>query len=451
MPFGKKSDEMGFEIDFDAVYNDLIKPAINEVGLEPIRADEEQAGGIIHKSMFERLLFCDYAVADLTTTNANVYYELGIRHAYRPRSTVLLYAEGRRLPFDTALLRTLPYVLANDGKPQNPDSFKKILIEQLNEAKKVTVQDLGEVVDSPIFQLIEGYPKPKPIDHSKTDVFREQVQYSNDAKQRLTEIREDQNKKSQEKVEALKAIEKELGNIEDVESGIVIDLFLSYRAVAAWGNMIELVEKMPKPLSTTVMVQEQLGLAFNRAEQGNQAELVLTELLERRGPSSETYGILGRVYKDRWKTAWENGDKVLAPALLKKAIDAYLKGFEADWRDAYAGINILTLMEAQEPPDERREKLMPVVDYAVDRRMATGKPDYWDYATKLEIAILNKDEAGAMDALGEALTAVREAWEPVTTADNFSLIHRIREARGEDVSWLIDIEERLRGSSGKDH
>jgi hypothetical protein len=90
MPFGTKSDSNGLLIDFDAVYQQLIAPAIRDASLEPLRADEEMTGGIIHKPMFERLVLCEYAVADLTTANANVFYELGVRHAVRPWSTMLL-------------------------------------------------------------------------------------------------------------------------------------------------------------------------------------------------------------------------------------------------------------------------------------------------------------------------------------------------------------------------
>ncbi|MGD2114277.1 MAG: hypothetical protein PVG07_04435, partial [Acidobacteriota bacterium] len=79
MPFGEKPDAAGAVIDFDAVYEELIRPAVEAAGLEPLRADEERVGGIIHKPMFERLVLCDYAVADLTTANANVFYELGVR------------------------------------------------------------------------------------------------------------------------------------------------------------------------------------------------------------------------------------------------------------------------------------------------------------------------------------------------------------------------------------
>ena len=81
MPFGRKSDAAGATIDFDAVYQQLIAPAIRAAGLEPVRADDDMTGGIVHKPMFERLILCEYAVADLTFANANVFYELGVRHA----------------------------------------------------------------------------------------------------------------------------------------------------------------------------------------------------------------------------------------------------------------------------------------------------------------------------------------------------------------------------------
>ena len=109
MPFGTKPNIAGGTINFDLVYKKLIAPAIEQAGLEPLRADEEMTGGIIHKPMFERLIMCEYAVADLTTANANVFYELGVRHAVRPWSTVLLFAAGgSQLPFDVAPLRALP-------------------------------------------------------------------------------------------------------------------------------------------------------------------------------------------------------------------------------------------------------------------------------------------------------------------------------------------------------
>lgn len=428
MPFGQKPDAAGAIINFDSVYEDLIAPAIEGADLQPIRADEEMTGGIIHKPMFERLMLCEYAVADLTTANANVFYELGVRHAVRPWSTVLIFAEGSRLPFDVAYLRAVPYRLSPDGKPTDVGTVKSDLTRRLVEAKNA-------VTDSPLytFDLIKSVPM---IDHAKTDVFREQVQYSMDMKQQLAEARK-------RGLTELKKIEQELGEIKNVEGGVVIDLFLSYRSVKAWGEMIDLVKKMSHPLAATIMVQEQLALALNRAGKGEEAERVLLELINKRGPSSETYGILGRVYKDRWEAALKSGEKVLARGLLDKAIDAYLKGFEADWRDAYPGVNAVTLMELKEPPDARREQLIPVVAYAVQRRIAAGKPDYWDYATLLELAVLAKDEEKAMKVLSDALATIREVWEPETTARNLRLIRKARERRQEMIPWAKELEEEL--------
>lgn len=51
MPFGNKPTPSGALVALDIGYRDLIAPAINEAGLEPLRADEEVTGGIIHKPM----------------------------------------------------------------------------------------------------------------------------------------------------------------------------------------------------------------------------------------------------------------------------------------------------------------------------------------------------------------------------------------------------------------
>lgn len=433
MPFGKKPDVMGSMIDFDAVYKELIAPAIEEAGLEALRADEEVAGGIIHKPMFERLILCEYAVADLTTANANVFYELGLRHAIRPWSTVLLFAKGGRLPFDVGLLRAMPYQLTPEGIPANAQDAKTALVNRLAEVHKAA-QDMP-LTDSPVFQLIEGFPEPN-IAHIKTDVFRDRVQYSAEIKAKLAVARG-------QGADALRDLEKELGDINDIEFGVSVDLFLAYRDKKAWQDMVDLVKKMSRPLAATVMVQEQLAFALNRLGRSEEAEQTLKELLERRGPSSETLGLLGRVYKDRWENAVKQGDKFRARGEMNKAIDTYLRGFEADWRDAFPGINAVTLMEIKEPPDPRRLTIIPVVTYAVERRIASGKPDYWDHATLLELAVLAKDEQKAMDALGNCLATLRAGWEAETTARNLRLIREAREARQEDVTWLKEIEQEL--------
>ena len=437
MPFGKKKDAHGKVIDFDVVYRDVTEPAIRQAGLDPIRADQELVGGIIHKPMFERLILCEYAVADLTAWNANVMYELGVRHAVRPWRTVAMFATGSGLPFDVQMLRALPYDIGADGLPADPAKARGDLAGQLEQVRRDAADPKA---DSPVFQLVEYMVRPQ-IDHTKTDVFREQVRYSEEAKKKLAQARKQGR-------QAVAAVEQGLNRLADLETGVVVDLMLSYRATEDWGSMIRLFEEMPKELARSVMVREQYGFALNRVGRGDEAEQVLEALVAERGPRSETLGILGRVYKDRWQAAAKSGDAFAARGLLDKAINTYLRGFEADWRDAYPGVNAVTLMEVRDPPDLRRERLLPIVAYAIERKVAAGKPDYWDHATLLELAVLRKDQPAAEEAAAAALAVVRETWEPKTTVGNLRFIREARQRRGDNVPWATEIEGALRKRAG---
>ena len=149
------------------------------------------------------------------------------------------------------------------------------------------------------------------------------------------------------------------------------------------------------------------GLALNRAGRGEEAERVLLDLIDERGPSSETYGLLGRVYKDRWDAAPKAGETFRARGLLDQAIEAYLQGFETDWRDAYPGINAVTLMELTRAAGPAPRGAHP--GRALRGRAAhrSGKPDYWDHATLVELAVLARDEAGASGARQRARDRAR--------------------------------------------
>lgn len=430
MPFGIKTDSLGRKIDFDAVYAELIGPAVAEAGMEVVRADEEQVGGIIHKPMFERLMLCEYAVADITGGNPNVFYELGVRHALRPRSTIVVFATGSGIPFDIAHLRGLPYAVTPGGRVAGAKVQVAALAKSLNSART------DHADDSPVFQLVEDMPRVQ-IDHAKTDVFRRRVDYAQAYKDRLALAR-----RGGADVVRRIAAEPGLANLADVETGIVVDLFLSLRGVKAFEDMLGLYDRMPRPLQRARMIREQLGFALNRLGRHEEAETVLRGVIEEFGPSSETNGLLGRVYKDRWEAAAKAGRAIEAKGHLARAIDTYITGFEADWRDAYPGINALTLLEMQGKPDPRQAELVPVVRYAATRR-AASVGDYWDYATLLEIAVLADEPDAAATELGHALAQVREPWEPETTARNLSLIRDRRRDRGIDTRWIQELIDEL--------
>jgi hypothetical protein len=152
------------------------------------------------------------------------------------------------------------------------------------------------------------------------------------------------------------------------------------------------------------------------------------------------------VQKDGWEDALKAGQNSVARVHLHNAIRTYLAGFEGDWRDAYPGINAVTLMEMEDPVDPRQAELLPVVRYAVTRRLASKQPDYWDHATLLELSVLAGDREASGQALSDALAAVREPWEPETTTRTLRLIQHAREARNIDVAWIAAIVSKLEGA-----
>jgi tetratricopeptide (TPR) repeat protein len=432
MPFGTREDhgirdDHGGVIEFDAVYARIIKPAVEAAGLQAVRADEERIGGIIHKPMFERLLLCEYAVADLTAANANVYYELGIRHAVRPWSTVLLFRDGFRLPFDLGPLRALPYRVNRAGRPANAPDDRARLTASLLAARE-------QATDSPLFQLVDGLVPPD-LSRLDADVFRDRVQTAAALQERLATAR-------RADVAAVRAVHAELGDLRDVETGLIVDLLLSYRAVDAHAEMIDLVEAMPPAVARTSLVREQLAFALNRVGRHEDAERVLRRLIDERGPSSETYGILGRVHKDRWDDARAAGRPERAAALLDRAVDAYRRGFESDWRDHYPGINAIQLMVLRDPDDPEIAELAPVVRYSARRKVRTGAADYWDHATLLELAVLDGDEPAAREALGGALAEDPEPWQAGSTLRTLDRFVAARASAGVPA-WTADVRRRL--------
>ena len=430
MPFGTKRATDGTAVNFDRVYAELFAPAIRGADMEPIRADEEQAGGLIHTPMFERLVLCEYALADLTTANANVFYELGVRHAARPWSTVLAYAEGLgQLPFDVAPLRALPYRVAADGGPADAGAGGAKITERLKSARE-------RAVDSPLYELLQDYPK---VAHEKTDVFRKQVQVSEQHKKEIERRR--RLKPEGEAARALREYESTLGALADVEAAVLVSLFLAYRDVKAYGEMLRLGEAMPAPLRETVLVREQYAFALNREGRGEDAEAVLKGLLKARGPSSETYGLLGRVYKVRYDAARKAGEAAIAGVWLDRAIDAYRKGFEADLRDDYPGVNAVTLMAIRNRADPGLAELLPVVRYAARQRVVQGTAGYWGHATLFELAVIAGDEAGARAELAEALAERPEPWMKETTVKNLRLLGEA----GITPAWLAPLQAQLGG------
>ena len=157
MPFGTKPGHDGMPIDFNRVYAEYIKPALETAGFEVFRADQETRAGDIREDMFQELLVADLVVADLTLDNPNVWYELGVRHALRARGVVLVQGPRPTNPFDTYTDRKLNYRI-RDGAPDT--ATLQADRDALAAMAKATIESWHGRKVSPVFQLLVHLEEP---------------------------------------------------------------------------------------------------------------------------------------------------------------------------------------------------------------------------------------------------------------------------------------------------
>lgn len=137
MPFGEWQD---------VYYKDVFSIAIQDAGLEPVRADELFTTGSVIEQIWEQIEKSKILIADLTGKNANVFYELGLAHAAQ-KPVVFISEKEEDIPFD---LRHLRVILYNTKDPFWGDKLKKNLTEYLKNASK----DPNKSIPQP-FRLVD--------------------------------------------------------------------------------------------------------------------------------------------------------------------------------------------------------------------------------------------------------------------------------------------------------
>ena len=145
MPFGKKKDDEGHEIDFDVIYDDIIKEPVKQAGLECIRCDDIEEAGSIHEDMFAQIATADVAVVDITNLNPNVFYELGARHALKDCVTVLIRKRGGAIPFNIQDMRIIEYPSETGRYSESREKIQHFIENGLKSSD----------ADSPIYQVLE--------------------------------------------------------------------------------------------------------------------------------------------------------------------------------------------------------------------------------------------------------------------------------------------------------
>jgi nucleoside 2-deoxyribosyltransferase len=167
MPFGQV---------FDPEYENVIKPAIKAAGLSPVRADELSSRPQIMADIWKSLRSSRIVIAELTTKNANVFYEVGLAHALG-KPVIIITREPEDVPFD---LKALRYNYYDITKPSWGEDLKQKLTEMIQ--KVLNEKEFGTVLDgikpnitTDYKQMKEEKTKPLPSFRDLTGVWKGQM------------------------------------------------------------------------------------------------------------------------------------------------------------------------------------------------------------------------------------------------------------------------------------
>jgi tetratricopeptide repeat protein len=396
-PFGTKND-----INFDNVEENLIDPALTRLGVTGRTTMEIRRQGNIRLDMFQRLLTADLVIADISIHNANVYYELGVRHALRGKHTFMIRARGAdiktdEVPFDIKTDRYLSY----DGK--NPAAS----VDELFEGLRQTIN--SEAPDSPVFQMLPDLDEqdrarflPIPRDYS------EEVERATQAKELGDlELLAEEARGFEWEIEGLRLVGRAQFNLKAFEG-----------ARASW----EAVRKQD-PLDEEANTL--LGTIYQRLGDLTSSDQALKRVLGRKGLDkegrAEVRSLLGRNAKAHWTDDWRKGGSLqerqrlaLESPYLDESLEAYDAAFKEDLNHFYSGLNTLAMLTIQ-------------------TKLAELMPEVWaerfdeEEDARRELALRNKQVQKLSGSTGLSLEATAErlkreqitdVWAEISEADH---------------------------------
>jgi tetratricopeptide (TPR) repeat protein len=386
MGFGKKTDlSTGKTLDLDKTYKNIIKPAVEKAGLQCVRADEIQDSGLIDKSMYALLMHADLVVADISTYNPNAIYELGVRHAVRPYSTIIIKEQEGVIPFDLNHNRIFHYAhLGDDIGVDEAERCKDALVDMIEPILK------NKIIDSPLYDYIQDVEPPK-----------------------LTQ----------------KEYKRIIGDLSNREESIFA---ISERAkhFMEESNFVEaskLWEKAENIVPNETYFTQQHALAKYKSKEPTEISALTDalQIIEKLDPDDETndpetLGLTGAIYKRMWHATED-------PEYLKRAINYYGKGFKIR-RDYYNGENYaLCLNIAASIEDDSEEKtfykisakkarqeILEILDYLSDEEEKSQSINKWPYATLANCYFGLSDDGNGLKYEKIYLELVSLNWEKET-------------------------------------
>ncbi|MEO6734482.1 MAG: TRAFs-binding domain-containing protein [Ferruginibacter sp.] len=431
MGFGKKTDfESGRTLDLDKSYRNMIKPAVEAAGLKCIRADEIVHSGIIDVPMYEQLLNADVVVADLSTSNKNAFYELGVRHALCPFTTVVICEDGvKSFPFDVNHVSVRKYHhLGEDIGFEDVMKFREVLTKAITEIFNKVPRDK----DSPVYTFLNNLTPP-----ARTEVkaaIQEQVAGDDNAVASLAE-------KPAESAEANGGISHST-LMQWVDDALKEGDWVQAKSLL---NKARKMQGASKQAEDPYIVQR-LALITYKSKQPSEkqaleeAEKILLALNPATSNDTETLGLWGAVHKRLYEIT-PNAE------ILNEAVRAYERGFYLR-NDYYNGINFAYLLNVRAA--DTNDHAEAIADFVQARRVRTEvkaicekwmienpppqkaeqlneywKTRYWVQATLGEaiFGLNNGDAAKAL--LDEAYESAPESWMPQSTKEQLAKLEKL--------------------------
>lgn len=351
MGFGKKTDpSTGKTLDLDKTYKNIIQPAVLLSEFECVRADEIQDSGIIDRSMYALLIQSDLVIADISTFNPNAIYELGIRHAVKPFSTIVIKEREGRVPFDLDHTRTFKYThLGEDIGSDEAERCVKDLSILINSITK------NQQADSPLYEFFNSIEPPKLPEGEFKSI--------------ITEL-------ADKEKHIFAMVEKAKNLMEENDFS---------NAYKYWDKASKIIE------SETYFVQQKSLCRYKSKEPSERLALtdaltIIEDLLPSIDP--ETLGIIGAIYKRLYLL---NNDI----EFLNRAIESYSKGWNIN-ENYYTGENYAFCLNLKskeiEQSDEKiycnfeakktRQKIIQNLENQVNDDEFQNRTDIkWIYAT----------------------------------------------------------------------
>jgi Tetratricopeptide Repeats-Sensor len=402
-PFGEQNG-----VDFNRVHRELIKPALKALKIEGDTTEEIAQAGNIRRDMFKLLAVADLVIADLSIHNANVFYELGIRHAIRDRRTFLIRANVEKVPFD---LLTDRYLLYDKDNP-------RASVEALVAGLQATID--SDEVDSPVISLMQQefvLPVMSRLLAPPAD-FHEEVHRA----------------AKEERTGDLSLLAEEAGRLLWAREGLR-RVGTAQFELALWEPARITWERVRQGDANDVEANGRLATIYQKLGDLGKADEAVERVVgnpDVRGPErAELESLRASNQKTRWAAEWMNVDDIgqraqraLRSPWVESTYDAYWTAFASDRNHFYSGLNALAMVAilldlAQRFPDPWSAR------YDSDEEARRARATFETQRTQLQTAV----ELACQDAQRVAeFSGRRDQWLDISMAD-FALLTRVAPER----------------------